>query len=88
MTAAVETIEPGAFQQMEALQRIYFDRPDVSILGYGKFQFTEDMDGFELCLPESATDDEVAAFVSALDQNLLPGADMVVRRNFEESPPQ
>jgi hypothetical protein len=82
VTAAVTSIGPGAFQGMDALESIYFDRPDVDILGYGQFQFTEDMDGFELCLPENATDDEFEAFVSALNQNLLPGADMVVRRDF------
>ena len=67
---------------MDALETIYFDRPDANILGYGNFQFTEDMDSFELCLPENA-DDELAALISVLDQNLLPGADMVVRKNFE-----
>lgn len=46
-------------------------------MGYGNFQFSEDMTAFELCLPEHTTDDEVAAFVSVLDQNLLPGSEMV-----------
>ncbi|MGI6238656.1 MAG: leucine-rich repeat domain-containing protein [Christensenellales bacterium] len=83
VTESVSSIGMGAFIGMDALERIYFDRPDVEILGYGNFQFSEEMIGFKLCLPEHATDDEVAAFVSALDQNLLPGADMVVRENYD-----
>ena len=83
VTSSVTSIETGAFQGLEALKAIYFDRPDVSILGYGNFQFSDDITGFELCLPESATDEEVADFVSMLNQNLLPGKDMVVRKAFE-----
>ncbi len=81
--SSVTSIGSGAFLGLESLKAIYFDRPDVSVMGFANFQFSDDITGFELCLPESATDEEVAAFVSMLNQNLLPGEDMVVRRDFE-----
>lgn len=83
VTASVTSVETGVFQGMDSLKAIYFDRPDADILGFGNFQFSDNAAAFELCLPESASDEEVAAFVSVLNQNLLPGKEMVVRKNFK-----
>ena len=83
VTHQVESIGLGAFQGLDNLEALYFDRAEVDILGYGRFQFTEDMDGFKLYLPKEATDEALAAFVSALNQNLLPGEDMVLRGDFQ-----
>ena len=79
VTPTVKTIAPAAFQGITGLTSITFERADKDILGAGNFQFTEDMTGFTLYLPQDATDQQVADFVSILNQNLLPGDTMVKR---------
>ncbi len=79
----VKNLAEGVFQGMSGLDEIYFDSKDAGILGESRFQFDESQSQVKVYVPEDSSEEELAAYVTALNKNLLPGKDMVMRKNFE-----
>lgn len=74
----VKSIGIGAFQGIDKLEKVYFEKPDASILGKANYQFTDSNDKLKIVLPKTATDDEVNAFVQMLKENLFTNAQNMV----------
>ena len=83
----VNDLEGGVFHGMTALQSVTFDRADAAFLGDSRFQFDEGAAKVSVFIPESATDAQLAAYVTKMNQNLLPGDAMVQRKNYDGSAP-
>lgn len=77
----VREIWEGAFLGMTSLKEVYFEAGDPNVLGEYRYQFDETATGLKICLPESASDETLAAFITKMKQNGLPGEDMVIRKN-------
>ncbi len=78
---SVQDIDAAAFQGMTSLQEVYMESGNPQILGDYRFQFDENAAKVKICLPETATDEQLQAFISKMDQNRLPGKDMVIRKS-------
>ncbi len=78
---SVQDIAEGAFLGMAGLKEVYFESGNPQVLGDYRFQFDEQAGSVNICLPESATDEQLQAFITKMDQNRLPGKDMVIRKN-------
>ena len=78
---SVQDIDAAAFLGMTGLQEVYFESGNPQLLGDYRFQFDENAANVKICLPETAADEQLQAFITKMDQNRLPGKDMVIRKN-------
>ncbi len=77
----VQSLGEGVFQGMPALQEVYFEGGDASVLGESRFQFDEKTGGVRICLPKDAPKDQIDAIITKMNQNLLPGREMVILKD-------
>lgn len=78
---SVQDLEGGVFHGMSALDSVWFENADASFLGEARFQFDEGAKNVKVYIPGNATDEQMALYVNKMNQNLLPGDNMVQRMN-------
>lgn len=74
----VNSLGEGVFQGMGGLKQVRFEGADPDILGQGLNQFDFTAIGLIISLPLDTAPETKARFVALLNQNMLPGQDMVV----------
>lgn len=87
----VKEIGDAAFAGITGLNEVYMERSDAEFLGSYRYQFDQAATGMKVYIPESAGDAELALFVTKMNQNMLPGENMVSRKNCptgHEAPPR
>jgi len=84
---AVKSLGAGAFNGMPALREAYFEGGDAAVLGEYRFQFDKEASALRVCLPEGTSGAQQEAFVTKMNQNLLPGGEVVILKDCPDGHP-
>lgn len=77
----VQSIGNLMFEGMPQLKEVYFEGVPASALSSYGFHFPQDNADFKVYIPEDASEETYQAFVTLLEQNILPGESIVERKD-------